>query len=388
MSDAGKTKAVLIRELESVRRRVVTLEQSETRHAQAEELYETLANSSPVGVYIYQDGKFQFVNTQFQKHTGFAESELFSMAPRLLIHPEDRSATRQNAIQMLKGQRLTPYEFRIINKSGTTLWAMESVTSITYNGNRATLANFMDITGRKEAEAKLLDYQHELRSLSAQLSLAEERERRLIATDLHDRVSQSLAICKIKLGALLEKSPDESFSKSITDIRALLTEMIKETRTLSFSISSPLLYVFGLDAAVEQLARDMKEQYGIAFHYRASKHFEPLDDDVSVLLYRTVREIFTNILKHSQARHVKVAMRQRCGYLQITVEDDGVGFDTSLLTDNMKKNKALGLFSLRERLSYIGGKIEIESELGIGTRVVITAPVKNNSDNEVSAQVV
>lgn len=142
-----------------------------------QELYETLANSSPVGVYIYQDGKFQFTNPQFRKHTGFSEEELLLMAPRQLIHPDDRTSARQNAIEMLKGRRQAPYEFRFISRSGETLWAMETVTSITYNGKRATLGNFMDITARKQAEARLLDYQHELRSLAAQLSLAEERER-------------------------------------------------------------------------------------------------------------------------------------------------------------------------------------------------------------------
>jgi signal transduction histidine kinase len=143
--------------------------------------------------------------------------------------------------------------------------------------------------------------------------------------------------------------------------------------------------VFGLDAAIEQLAQDMKDQYGIAFQYRCSKRFEPLEDDVRVLLYRTVREIFTNITKHSHASRVRVAMKQLSGYLRITVEDDGVGFDASQLTANMRKNKGFGLFSIRERLSYIGGTIDIESEPGVGTKIVITAPAKQRSGEKIGA---
>lgn len=521
MSDIRKTKKQLISELEAVRQRVATLQQAESRHQQVEELYETLANSSPVGVYIVQDSKFQFVNSQFQKHTGFSEDELLAMAPYELVHPEDRADVRQNAIQMLKGNRLAPYELRVTNRSGQTLWAMETVTSIVYNGKRATLGNFMDITERKqaekalqeseerysalvnlggrvgeaiimlhdkdavssvqtfvsdewphitgyskkellgmsfldilhpkyreaslnrhkrkiggeimpglfemsiikkdgtevpievtsayttykgeranvafirditrrkEAEAKLLDYQHELRSLAAQLSLAEERERRIIATELHDRISQSLALCNIKLGALLElSSATHYFTKNLNELRELISQMIKETRSLSFSISSPLLYLFGLDAAIEQLAEDMQEQYGIIFDYEASKQLQPLDDDVRVLLYRAVYEIFTNVLKHAKAHQVKVAMKQHGGYLRITIEDDGTGFITSQVTDSMRRSKGFGLFSVRERLSYIGGKMDIESQLGVGTKVTITAPLKRESKNKIGAQII
>lgn len=512
VGDISKTKQQLIVELGSLRQRVAELEEAETKHEQMKELYEALANSSPIGVYIFQHGKFQFVNLQFQKHTGYSEDELLAMNPIELVHPEDRTNVRESAIQMLKGLRFTPYEFRVITRNGMTRWSMETVTSITYNGKRATLGNFMDITERrraeealreseerysallnlggrvgeaivmlqdkdgkssmqtfvsdewpritgyskkellnmsildllhpryraaslkrrkrkmsgeiipglfemsiirkdgtevpiettsayttyrgeratvafirditerKQAETKLLDYQHRLQSLAAQLSLAEERERHLIATDLHDHISQSLAICNIKLGTLLESSPSADLTSGLNELRTLISQMIKETRSLSFSISSPLLYVFGLDAAVEQLAKDMQEQYGIIFEFEANKQRHALDDDVRVLLYRTVYELFNNILKHAKAHYVKVIMKQHGGYLRITIEDDGIGFDTAQLTDSMRRNKGLGLFSVRERLSYIGGKVDIESKPGTGTKITITAPLREREE--------
>ena len=521
MSNMKKTKKQLTSELIEVCEQVAAFKKAETKQKRAEELYETLANNSTVGIYIFQNGKFKFVNSQFRKHTGFSEEELLAMAPYELLRPEDRANARQNAIQMLKGKRSAPYELRAVTRSGETVWAMETVTSIVYNGKRATLGNFMDITERKQAEealreseerysalvnlggrvgeaiimlqdkdsvfsiqtfvsdewpritgypkeellgmsfldllhpryreaslkrhkrkirgeimpglfemavikkdgtevpievtsayttykgdrvnvafirdiserkkaeAKLLDYQHELRSMAAQLSLAEERERRIIATELHDHISQSLALCNIKLGALLELSSSTHYlTKNLTELRELISQMIKETRSLSFSISSPLLYLFGLDAAIEQLAEDMQEQYGIIFDYEASKQLQPLDDDVRVLLYRAVYEIFTNILKHAKAHQVKVAMKQYGGYLRITIEDDGTGFSTSQLNDSMRRNKGFGLFSVRERLSYIGGKMDIESQLGMGTKVTITAPLKYEGKNKIGAQII
>ena len=519
MRESRQTREELVSELAAMRRRLADLEQTATSQRQARELYETLANSSPVGMYIFQDHKFRFINSEFRKQTGFSEKELLARAPYDLVHPDDRANARQNAIQMLKGERQAPYEFRSITRSGQTIWSMESVSSIIYNGKRATLGTFMDITerkkaeealreseerysalvnlggrigeaiimlldkggaysiqifvsdewpritgyskeellgmsfldllhpryreaslkrhkrkisgetmpglfemaiirkdgtevpievtsayttyrgeranvafirditDRKEAEAKLLDYQHELRSMAAQLSLAEERERHLIATELHDHVSQSLAICNMKLGALLELSSSTHYlTKNLEELRALVTQMIKETRSLSFSISSPLLYVFGLDAAIEQLAEDMEEQYDIAFEYEVSKQLQPLEDDVRVLLYRTVYELFTNVIKHAQARRVQVAMKQHGESLRITIEDDGIGFDTTQLNDSMRKTKGFGLFSIRERLSYIGGEVDIESQPGLGTKVTITAPLKQEAKKEIGAQ--
>ncbi len=126
-----------------------------TERKRAEELYRTLAESSPVGVYIFQDDKFQFVNPQFRKLTGFSEDELLNMAPLELVQHEDRDRARENAVAMLKGNRISPYEFRVTNKAGETNWSMETVSSIHYKGKRATLGNFMDITELKRMEEEI-----------------------------------------------------------------------------------------------------------------------------------------------------------------------------------------------------------------------------------------
>jgi PAS domain S-box-containing protein len=126
-----------------------------TERKQAEEMYRTLASGSPIGVYIVQDGKFQFVNPQFRKDTGFTEDELLHTDHLRLVHLEDRGKVRKNAVAMLKGKRSSPYEFRAVGKDGKSIWALETVTSIHYQGKRAVLGNFMDITERKQAEEAL-----------------------------------------------------------------------------------------------------------------------------------------------------------------------------------------------------------------------------------------
>jgi len=136
-----------------------------TERKQVEELNRTLASSSSVGVYIVQEGEFRFVNPEFQKYTGYTEDELLGMDSLELVHPEDRKGVRKNAVEMLKGKRLSPYEFRAIGKGGETIWAIETVTSVHYKGKRAALGNFMDITERKRVEEELKSSEEQLRIL-------------------------------------------------------------------------------------------------------------------------------------------------------------------------------------------------------------------------------
>ena len=137
-----------------------------TERKLAEQLYRTLATSSPVGIYIAQEGKFVFVNPQFQKYMGSTEDELLGSDVLSLVHPEDRKTVREKAIAMLKGKRSSPYEFRIIDKGGETRWSIETVTSIHYKGERAVLGNFMDITERKRMEEALRESNRRFRDIT------------------------------------------------------------------------------------------------------------------------------------------------------------------------------------------------------------------------------
>jgi PAS domain S-box-containing protein len=120
-----------------------------------EDLYRTLANSSQAGVYILQDGKFQFTNPHIHEYAGYTEEGMLGMDPLSLIHPIDRTSARRSAVRMLKGQRFSPYEFRIITSDGRVKWILETVTSILYRGRRAVLGNNMNITEQKESRTRL-----------------------------------------------------------------------------------------------------------------------------------------------------------------------------------------------------------------------------------------
>ena len=233
-----------------------------------------------------------------------------------------------------------------------------------------------DVTERKRAEEKLLTYQKELRSLASQLSLAEERERRRIATEIHDRISQNLAMCRIKLEALVKSALSTPFAEPLNEICSIIKQLIDQLRSLTFELSSPLLYELGLEAAVERLTEEIQEQHGVLLNFEDDGQPKPLDNDIRVLVFQAVRELLINITKHAQARHASVCMKRHDGNLRITVVDDGVGFDTSRISPDSKRTKGIGLFSIRERLHQIGGHIEVKSKRGHGTRVTLAVPLK------------
>ncbi len=136
-----------------------------TKRKQAEELATTLIHSAQIGVYLVQDGMFEIINPQIMEILGLTQEELLGRNALSLVHPEDREMVRENAIKMLKGKRLEPYEFRVCDKQGNVRVVMEAVAPITYKGKRAALGNFMDITERKQAEEALRESQEQLKKM-------------------------------------------------------------------------------------------------------------------------------------------------------------------------------------------------------------------------------
>jgi PAS domain S-box-containing protein len=157
MGNQNQTKAQLISENKALRRRLHRLEKPEMDCLVEENLYRTLENSSQAGIYVLQDGKFQFVNHHAARYWGFNREELLGMSAMALVHPEDRARVRESALRMIKGEISSSYEFRTIAKDGGIRWITETVTPIRYRGKRAVLGNSIDITDQITARNKLAE---------------------------------------------------------------------------------------------------------------------------------------------------------------------------------------------------------------------------------------
>ena len=156
-----------------------------------------------------------------------------------------------------------------------------------------------EIEERKIAEQALIDHQDRLRRLSTELLQTEERERRRIATEIHDRIGQTLAVTKIQLGALKAALESDKRAEMVEDIRQLITRTIKDTRTLTFELSPPVLYELGLQAALEWLAESIRQQSGLAVTVERDDSTPTLEIGRRVFLYQSVRELVLNVVKHA-----------------------------------------------------------------------------------------
>jgi signal transduction histidine kinase len=232
------------------------------------------------------------------------------------------------------------------------------------------------IIERKQAEQEILADQEQIRSLSAELVSVEEQERRRIAMALHDSLAQLLAFSRIELGKLQKYNLPGGLTETVGRIRELIDRSIEQTRTLIFDISPPELYTLGLDAAIEELARRISEEGRFKCCFKNCCRPLSITEDMKVLLYRSVRELLVNVAKHSRAKVVNVTLCRTGNDIQIAIEDDGVGFDIADVNNGTRKRGCLGLLSIRQRLTNIGGRFDIRSDVGKGTKITLLAPLE------------
>jgi PAS domain S-box-containing protein len=240
-----------------------------------------------------------------------------------------------------------------------------------------TVSSGEDITERKLAEKKLLYYQGRLKTLAAELSLAEERERRRIAIGLHDDVAQKMVMSKFRLQALKDSLPNGKMKTTLDKECFILDDILDDIRSLTFELSDILLKEIGFEPALKSwLKSEIQEKAGLKCEFSSGGDKTKLDEDIKAILFNAVRELLTNIVKHARAKKVKVGITGSDAAVTITVQDDGVGFDVSKLGLPSGDKGGFGLFNIRERLEYTGGQFEIESSPGKGTRIVIKSPTQ------------
>jgi len=231
-----------------------------------------------------------------------------------------------------------------------------------------------DLADRKGAEAALLDYQEQLKSLAAELSIAEEKERRRIASELHDQIGQTLALAKIKLDSLACPSMPTGCRKTVAEVKGLVDQTIQEVRSLTSQISPPILYEVGLEAALEWLSDRLLADYGLKVMCRSDQQPKPLSAEMRSTLFQSVRELLLNVVKHAKINEATVLSERILDRITITVEDLGRGF-VMAGADRKRNSGGFGLFNIRQRVEHLGGEIIVESEAGRGTRVTLSAPL-------------
>lgn len=333
-------------------------------------------------VAIDTEQRVGLINRKGCEILGYSENEILGKNWFDNFLPKEiRNNVREFFNMVLSGQSDGPeyYENPVLTKNGEERLIAWHNTVLRDDKGKviATLSSGEDITERRQTENKLLEDWIKLKSLASQLTLVEERERRRIAMALHDRISQSIVISKMKLDRLRNNFRSDDTVKVMNEVCNLLGEVIADIRSLTFELSSPILHELGFEAAVAAwLAEKIEKKHDIVVEFKEDKKPKPLDDDIKALLFRNVRELLINVVKHSRATKVKVSIQRVGDQINIDIEDNGIGFIPADVTAKAVRNGGFGLFSIQERLEELGGCLEIMSEPGHGCRVVMVAPLK------------
>ncbi len=226
----------------------------------------------------------------------------------------------------------------------------------------------------EERTRDLVASHHALRALVSELSLAEQRERKYLAAELHDHLAQMLALGQMKMAQLRSKlDAVPAVLPLVRDLDELFTKASSYTRSLMANLNPSVLDTLGLPAALRWLAEQMP-QHGLAVEVRLALDHVPLADDQAVLVFQSVRELLINVAKHAGTDRATVTLRLDDGkQLCIDVQDAGRGFDVTTV-DPKSGGEHFGLFSIRERMQAMGGRLAVESVVGQGSTMTIMLP--------------
>jgi PAS domain S-box-containing protein len=316
-----------------------------------------------------EQGRYAMINSQGADILGKTVAEVLGAGDRDLFTPAE--AKRTMAIDrevMSTGKSRTreeTFELRGVSVSLLT------TTSPWYDGKRSVrgvIGTAHDVTERRHGERDVVLQYGRLRSLATEIVISEERLRQALATELHAGLGQDIALVKLKL-SMLRSSVSAELHEPLGGIEELVERADRSLRSITFQISPPSLHDLGLVAALQWLGEDIGRKYGIDVRIEEDDFPRVGDGRVRVILFRAVRELLINTAIHANVGEVSVQLRGQDGHVQVSVHDAGAGFDATDFDQ-----RGYGLFGIREQLRYVDGQMKIESVVGRGTKVTLTAP--------------
>ncbi|MCP4293161.1 MAG: PAS domain S-box protein [bacterium] len=322
------------------------------------------------------DNILQQINPAWVRILGWSRDELMGRPLFFFIHPDDQEFSREAFASLHSGQPLEELDMRFRRRNGSYLWL--SWSSFPYPDRQVVFSVVKDITHNKMAEQKLLDYQDRLRSLSSQLALVEDRERKELASAIHDGLAQQLFGIRAKVTLMKYPEKLDDLSLLVTETIEIIDDTMNQARSLSFELFPPVLHEVGLDAAINWLAHSYAERTGIECVVSIEGEGPELSIDIRTMAYQSVRELLANVRKHSGAEHCSIILNHVDDFLTILVEDLGHGFDMNASrggNGSHNKSGGFGLFSIRERMRSVHGRMLVDSSIDNGCRVFLTFPI-------------
>ena len=355
-----------------------------SRRKHAEEKFSRAFQSSPVltAISTISEGRYIDVNEAFLKTLGFSRKAVINRTSiELGIFAEPQF--RQKIVDKVSKQGFARnVEIKIFDKDRNVRWGLFSADRIFVGDEPCWLTTMLDITDRKVATEALRTKNIELdrsvaqlRKLAMELTQSEDRERKRLATRIHDDVQQFLVAATMKISLLDKNEPSQNHDRAVHESLKLLDNALKASRALTTDLYPPVLMEGGVLHGLRWLADQMHTTHGLTVTV-SGKVLPNLPPPLSTMLFQGVRELLFNVVKHAGVATAAVDVSQsKFGTIQITVSDEGCGYPVDPIASTTA-TPGLGLFHLRERLTYFGGSITIRGTPGKGTCVIIEIPFK------------
>jgi signal transduction histidine kinase len=329
--------------------------------------------------WVRRHGYVAECNAAFMVALGIKDSPSPIVGTRLADHPTWSRVYIERIREAIRnGYQVRNIEHVVHGPYGLDRVLLISMIGIVQDGHVLRFwGSGRDVTAMREAEAALAQHDSQLRALATEITLAEERARRKLASELHDGPAQNLTGISLELAALKRGLTDKTQLERLAEIEQVLADTTLQTRTLMLELAPPGLHETGLVDALRWLAERVRQQQRIMVTVEDDGAPKPLEDSVQVLLFQTVRELLQNVVKHARSKRATVRLSVSDDQLRLDVLDPGVGFEVQSISRLPTRHGGFGLFNIRERLKLMGGNIDIHSVVGEGTTVRIRVPLKS-----------
>ncbi|HKL66603.1 MAG TPA: PAS domain S-box protein, partial [Bacteroidales bacterium] len=300
------------------------------------------------------DGYLLTVNPAWEKTLGWTESELLSKPYSDFVHPDDKDDTLSASEMINKGNPLIAFINRYRTKNGNYRYLSWNIFPRVEEKRSFAIAR--DITDAIAKEKEIEAQRNDLQDLTTELTLLEERQRKEIASNIHDTLSQSLVISRMKINGLLKGDMAGDKKEVLSKILQYVDDALENSRDITYNLSPPVLYELGLKDAIRWLVDKTETEHGLKIETSLEEKGLDIKEDKLILVFRTVQEIFYNVIKHSGASEMQVKMNSDNKELSIAISDNGCGFDTSKLKKVSFSSAGFGLFTVIQRIENIGGE--------------------------------